>query len=126
MTQPPYLLDAERRDVVLKSLQGVCSHRGWVLPAAHVRTNHVHVVTMANCKPEQVMTTMKAYSTRALNQVALDGAGRRRWAHHGSTQYLWSEDAVRAAVQYVVREQGEPMAVFESPSLTLGVQLAGA
>jgi len=127
MKQPLYLLDAAGRRVVLKSLQEACSCRDWTLLAAHVRTNHVHVVTTANCKPEQVMTAMKAYASRALNEHVLDGPERRRWARHGSTRYLWTGDAVRAAIQYVVREQGESMAVFEMPlpSLTLGVQQAG-
>jgi REP element-mobilizing transposase RayT len=116
MTQKPYRLDALRRQIVLKSLQEVCSCRGWTLLAAHVRTNHVHVVITAHRKPEQVMTAMKAYSSRALNEDALDCPDRRRWARHGSTHYLWTEDAVRTAIQYVVREQGESMAVFEMPS----------
>src|SRR4051794_35708079 len=116
MTQKPYRLDAVRRQIVLKSLQEVCSRRGWTLLAAHVRTNHVHVVITAHRKPEQVMTAIKAYSSRALNEYALDCPDRRRWARHGSTRYLWTEDAVRTAIQYVVREQGESMAVFEMPS----------
>ena len=98
---------------MLKSLQETCFCRGWTLLAAHVRTNHVYVVTTATCKPEQVMNAMKAYSSRAL-----DGPGRRRWARHGSTRYLWTGDAIQAAIQYVVREQGESMAVFEQPPLT--------
>ncbi len=61
------------------------------------------------------MTTMKAYSGRALNKQMLDAQGRRRWARHGSTRYLWTGDAIRAAIQYVVHEQGESMAVFEAP-----------
>jgi REP element-mobilizing transposase RayT len=98
----------------LKSLRDVSAYRGWTLLAAHVRTNHVHVVTMANCKPEWVMNAMKSYSSRALNNAALDSLDRRRWARHGRTRYLWTEDAVRAAIQYVVREQGESMAVYEA------------
>jgi hypothetical protein len=62
------------------------------------------------------MTAMKAYSSRALNAYALDGPDGRRWARHGSTRYLWTADSVRAAIQYVIREQGESMAVFEMSS----------
>ena len=115
MVQEPYVLDIVRRRIVLTSLQQVCSWRDWTLLAAHVRTNHVHVVVRAPCKPAQVMSTMKAYSSRALNERALDGPDRRRWARHGSTRYLWTADAVRMAIQYVVHEQGESMAVFEMP-----------
>lgn len=116
MTRDVYLLDAFGRKLVLASLQVVCSCRGWTLLAAHVRTNHLHIVTIANCPPEQVMTTMKAYSSRALNRSGLDGPDRRRWARHGSTRYLWTEEAVHRAIQYVVHQQGEPMAVFEMSS----------
>ena len=35
---------------------------------------------------------------------------------HGSGHYLWTGDSVRAAIKYVVREQGPAMAVFPMPS----------
>ena len=89
-------------------------YRGWTLLAAHVRTNHIHVVLHANLAPEQVMNIFKAYASRALNQASFDSPQRKRWTRHGSTRYLWREEDVTAAVEYVVREQGEPMEVFEA------------
>ncbi|MGC2660954.1 MAG: transposase [Bryobacteraceae bacterium] len=115
MTQEPYSFDSVRQQIVLQSLQEACFHSGWTLWATHVRTNHVHVVLTANSKPEQIMTTLKAYSSRALNHCARGSGNRRRWARHGSTRYLWTKDAVRAALQYVVHEQGKPTALFEIP-----------
>jgi REP element-mobilizing transposase RayT len=115
MIEEPYLLDLARRRVVLKTLPEVCLHRGWSLLAAHVRTNHVHVVVTASCKPKNILIAMKAYSSRGLNDCQLDRADRRRWARHASTLYLWNGDAIRAAIRYVVDEQGEPMGVFEAP-----------
>ena len=53
--QEPYVLDSVRRQVVLKSLNEVCCHHGWALFAAHVRTNHVHVVLAASSKPESII-----------------------------------------------------------------------
>lgn len=116
MKQEPYLLDAVRREVVLTSLQQVCLHRDWTLLAAHVRTNHVHVVVAAHPSAEHVMNAFKAYASRALNGMALDTAERRHWARHGSTRHLWTRQAVSAAVHYVVSEQGDPMAFFEMPA----------
>ena len=116
MKQEPYLLDAIRREVVLRSLQQVCLHRDWTLLAAHVRTNHVHVVVAAQQSAEQVMNAFKAYASRALNEMALDTAERKRWARHGSTRHLWTRQSVSAAVHYVVWEQGEQMAFFEMPT----------
>ena len=52
------------------------------------------------------MQAFKAYSSRKL------GMRRKRWARHGSTRYLWKDDDVKAAVKYVVEEQGEPMSAY--------------
>ena len=116
MTQPAYPLDETRRQIIMQSLRAVCRHRGYELRAAHVRTNHVHVACEAMGRPEAVMNAMKSYGSRALNERALDDPNRRRWARHGSTRWLWTRDALWAAIQYVVRGQGEPMEVYEQPA----------
>jgi len=116
MSQEPYFLDSLRGQVVLISLNETCCHRGWTQLAAHVRTNHIHVVVTGNCKPEGILIAMKAYSSRALNKHEPDSIDRRRWARHDSTRYLWTRDAVQAAIRYVVHGQGEPMRVFEAPA----------
>jgi len=84
MPQPPYRLDQDRREAVLAALRQHCTHRGWNLLAAHVRTNHVHVVVEAEVNPERVMVEFKAYASRELNHPCGDGPDRRRWARHGS------------------------------------------
>lgn len=112
MKQPPYELDGDSRAVVLETLAEVCCHRGWSLLAAHVRSNHVHVIVEAEVLPEKVMNDFKAYASRALNQLGRDESGQRRWARHGSTRWLWKDQDVREAIRYVVDQQGEPMAVF--------------
>jgi REP element-mobilizing transposase RayT len=112
MNQAPYLLDRECRTVVLEALREVCLQRRWSLLAAHVRTNHVHVVVEAEVQPEKVMNDFKSYASRNLNRLLHDGADRKRWARHGSTRWLWKDQDVRKAIRYVVEEQGEPMAVF--------------
>src|SRR5262245_8910091 len=47
MRQEPYLLDEARRVVVLRTIREVATHRGWKLWAAHVRSNHAHIVVTA-------------------------------------------------------------------------------
>jgi hypothetical protein len=54
MDQPPYGMDKSRRNAVLASMMERCSNRGWTLLAAHVRTNHVHLVVEADARPERV------------------------------------------------------------------------
>ncbi len=59
------------------------------------------------------MNDLKSYASRCLNRKGYDKPGRKRWARHGSTRWLWKPSHVAAAIHYVIHEQGEPMAVFE-------------
>ena len=68
----------------------------------------------AEVAPEGVMNDFKAYASRRLNEMRLDAPKRKRWARHGSTRWLWKPQHVSVAIQYVVAEQGDAMAVFES------------
>ena len=113
--QRPYLLNHGRRFLVLRAIQEVCSHHKWTLFAAHVRNQHIHLVVAAEDAPEKVLHDVKAYASRALNRSGLDSGERQRWTRHGSTRYLWKPEQIGAAIQYVVREQGESMAAWENP-----------
>jgi REP element-mobilizing transposase RayT len=112
MTHPPYTLDALRRDTVRDAIIDECQFRGWHLFALHVRSNHVHVVASAAREPEFVMRGCKANASKRLNGAGFDDPNRKRWTEHGSTRYLWHEDAVAAAVNYTLHQQGDPMAVY--------------
>ena len=114
MDQQPYDLDRDRRSAVLGSLQEVCAHRGWTLLAAHIRTNHVHAIVEGEATPERMMNDFKSYASRCLNRLNPEEGDRKRWARHGSTRWLWKREQISAALQYVVDEQGEPMALFEA------------
>jgi REP element-mobilizing transposase RayT len=117
MLQEPYTLDQSARNVALAALRQHCSHRGWSLLAAHVRSNHVHAIVEAEIPPERIMNELKAYASRELNRVGNDGPDRRRWARHGSTRWLWKDEEVMHALRYVIEEQGEPMALFVAEGL---------
>jgi REP element-mobilizing transposase RayT len=114
LRQEPCLLDAPRRAVVLRTIREVAAHRGWKLWAIHVRTNHVHIVVTATPKPEKVMADFKAWASRRLREVCGEPADRDRWTQHGSTRYLNKEASLAAAIAYVVDEQGEALACFDS------------
>lgn len=117
MIQAPYVLDHAGREAVLAAIRKHCSHRNWKLLAAHVRSNHVHVIVDADSQPERVMNEFKSYASRELNHLTNGGAERKRWARHGSTRWLWKDQDVREALRYVIDEQGEPMALFVSEEL---------
>ncbi|MSR31570.1 MAG: hypothetical protein EXR99_08705 [Gemmataceae bacterium] len=111
MANPDFLLDEPSRQVVLKTMLEVASRREWRIRAAHVRSNHLHVVVTAACPPEKVMNDFKAWASRRLNEAF--GKRDNRWTQHGSTLYLWSGEKVKEKINYTVRGQGAPMAVYE-------------
>ena len=115
MKRETYQMDRGRRNTVLGALRQHCSHRGWKLLAAHVRSSHVHLVVAAEQPPERILTEVKGYASRALRRRER-GALQKRWTRHGSTRYLWKIKDVAAAIEYVVHQQGEPMAVWHEQS----------
>jgi REP element-mobilizing transposase RayT len=107
-------MDDRRRGAVLVAMVERCADRDWSLQAAHVRSNHVHLVVGAEVRPERIMNDLKSYASRCLNRLGLDDPARKRWARHGSTRWLFDQRNVSDAIRYVVDRQGVPMAVFEA------------
>ena len=88
----------------------VCRFRGWHAYAVHVRSNHVHIVVSGEEKPEKMIVDFKAYATRALRKHADEQSTiKKYWTRHGSTRYLWTEDSIASAIEYVQNEQGKKM-----------------
>ena len=109
LRESPYHLDALRRQATLHAICEIARRKRWLLHAVHVRTKHVHVVVTAGGPPERVMNDIKTAASRRLNKAYPGENGRTRWTRHGSTRYLWTDDAVAEKVRYVLEEQGEPM-----------------
>lgn len=99
------VLGGEERKEVEGAIRRVCEHRRWVLHAVNVRTNHVHVVVTAKEEPEHVMTSFKAWGTKALRARGLVGAEMKVWSRHGSTRWLHTETTIVSACDYVNRLQ---------------------
>jgi REP element-mobilizing transposase RayT len=104
----PALLNRRMRSVVERAIRDVCSHRKYLLRAINVRSNHAHTVVSAMTAPEPILNSFKSYSTRALRKLGLFDAAIQPWARHGSTIYLWKEEDVARAVDYVILGQDHP------------------
>ena len=96
----PVYLSQEQRDNVTKSIAHVCESRCWKLWEVNVRTNHVHVVLSSEELPKAVLRALKARSTIDLKNSGLF-VHEKLWTRGGSGRYLWKEDAIEAACQYV-------------------------
>lgn len=113
LSTPPITLDAEKRVVVDAAIREVCSVRNYRLYALNIRTNHAHVVVSNSDTPERMLTAFKAYATRAMRNKGLIETDEKPWSRHGSTRYLWTEEHIAAAVDYVVNGQGGELPKFE-------------
>jgi REP element-mobilizing transposase RayT len=100
------ILNMPQRKAVESAVREVCRWRGYRLLALNARTNHVHSVISAGCKPEPILDALKAYATRKLRRMGLIGATITPWVRHGSTRYLWKERHVEKAMDYVLYGQG--------------------
>jgi len=105
-------LDAARRDAVEAAVKDTCVFRNWLLRAIDVRTNHVHAVVSAGCRPEVVLKAFKANATRLMRERSCWAHRRSPWSEGGSRRYLWTESSVELAVEYVAECQGGPLPDF--------------
>jgi len=95
------ILDRQQREVVALSIQETADRHDWLIYAVNVRTNHVHVVVGGSVAPEEILSSFKANATRAMRQTGSWAGDYRPWSAGGSKRYLWSEDSVRRAIEYV-------------------------
>ncbi|MFM9903417.1 MAG: hypothetical protein ACKVQJ_02470 [Pyrinomonadaceae bacterium] len=113
LKQEPFVLGSRERTVVKRAVEDVCRVRGYGLFAINVRTNHAHVVASNSAKPERMMDGLKAYATKALRAEGLIANDFKPWSRHGSTRYLWTDEHIAQAVEYVVNGQGDELPMFD-------------
>jgi REP element-mobilizing transposase RayT len=106
MKQPQVLLNRVQREAVEAAIAEACDHRDYLLQAANARTNHVHSVVTAQVKPEKIISTFKAYSTRKLRDEGFIPRDLEVWSGGRSRRYLWKPRHVLAALDYVLYSQG--------------------
>ena len=109
----PSILNAAQRKSVETAIVETCGTRKWSLLALNVRTNHVHVVVTADTLPERVLNALKANATRQLRADGLWSQCSSPWADKGSDRWLWNEQSVARAVNYVLYGQGDQLPDFD-------------
>jgi REP element-mobilizing transposase RayT len=106
LSEPPLKLNAEMRGKVDSAIRHHAEYRKWHLHAAHVRTNHFHVVVAALLPSDRMLAQFKAYATRALRESGVIGDRRNVWTEGGSKRRLYTDQAVIDACNYVMFAQG--------------------
>ena len=109
----PLILNAFQRNSVEAAIIETCGIRKWSLLASNVRTNHVHVVLRADTLPGRVLNALKANATRQLRADGLWAHCFSPWADKGSDRWLWNEQSVARAIDYVLYGQGDQLPDFD-------------
>jgi len=114
LTSPPVVFNENMRFHILEAIMERCIYKQWHLYAAHVRSNHVHIIVHSDEPIDKVMNAFKAWGTRKLRQSGYTLA--KVWTHHGSTKYIFTRAKLIEKTRYVVHEQGEMMAHYLDPA----------
>ena len=127
MSGPPIYLDNEKAEVVLRQFQETATYRGWMLRAVAIMYNHFHIVVQVtgDPHPRKVLADFKAYGTRALNTKYGRPPSETWWTDKGSKRKLHDEEALFAAISYVLVKQPNPLVVWP-PSDSTAMTAANA
>jgi REP element-mobilizing transposase RayT len=98
LSQPPVKLRDLHRAAVAEAIRETCKIRKWEFWTMNVRSNHVHTVVSAPCKPDKILAAFKANATRKLREAGCWHSSRSPWVDRGSKRYLWTEQDVINAI----------------------------
>ncbi len=107
----PGKLNKKQRASIKKSIEQTCEIRGWRMHITNVRTNHVHAVVTAACGPSKILNALKSNATRELREAGEWSNAGSPWADRGSKRYLWIEEHLVKAIEYVELDQGDVLPV---------------
>ena len=79
----------------------------------NVRTNHIHSVITAACGPSRVLNAVKSNATRELRETGQWLRSDSPWADRGSKRYLWTDEHLMKAIEYVELDQGDKFPVLD-------------
>ena len=86
LKQSPVQLDKKRRAAIETAIRETCAIRNWTLWAFNIRTNHVHSVISARCKPELVLNALKANATRTMRNQGCWVSDGSPWSYRGAAE----------------------------------------
>jgi len=105
----PVLLSEPQSRVLLDQFHETAAYRGWEIDAVAILGNHIHIVFGApgDPNPSEMLKTLKAYASRALNRNGKPQNAPRWFADGGSTSNLKDPPNRVSAIRYVRDQLGE-------------------
>jgi REP element-mobilizing transposase RayT len=111
---PPVHFDLEKAEIVLAQFEETARYRGRDLRAVSIMHNHCHLVVQVADDPDpgRMLADFKAYASRALNQRFGKPPSETWWTTKGSKRKLKDDQALAAAIRYVLYKQPHPLVVW--------------
>ncbi len=105
MKYDPVYLTEEQRLTVRAAIIDVAHRYNWHIHANAANTDHIHFVITADREGEALRDALKAVACKVLNKKF----GRCEWwAEKGSAKYIWDDAYLRAAIEYVKKQDTLP------------------
>ncbi|HLB57933.1 MAG TPA: transposase [Gammaproteobacteria bacterium] len=102
-----FIMNPQHRETVLQSIIDTCEYNRWYLHAAHVRSNHAHIVLRSDLTGKETRTRIKIYATKYLKRNHIDLSQRKNfWSEEGSAKEIWRPESLFPTMYYVIEEQG--------------------
>jgi hypothetical protein len=108
------LLNAKQRASVEKAIRETCSILHWGLYTVNVRTNHINSVVSSRARPDRILRTLKADSTRMMRMAGCWTYDHSPWSDRESKRYLCNERSLELAIDYVINGQGRTLPNFDA------------
>lgn len=111
---PSIYLDLEKAETLLAQFQETAACRGWTLRAVAIMANHFHFVVQVpdDPSPQKILADFKAYGSRCLNRKHGQPPSETWWTTNGSKRKLKDDEALAAAIHYVLYKQPHPLVVW--------------
>ncbi len=114
MIGPPVHFSLDHANVLATQFPETATQRGWKLLAFAVMYNHVHLVVNVPgfVEAHKILGDFKSYGSRALNRAFGKPASGTWWTYRGSKRLLRNDDAMAAAIHYVLFKQPNPLVTW--------------
>ncbi len=111
MKAPPIHLETPHAEAALAQFRETAGYRDWAIRAVAIMFNHFHIVVgvSGDPNPSKVLGDFKSWATRALSQRFGAPASDTWWTERGSKRKLPNEEAILAAIHYVLYDQPNPL-----------------
>jgi REP element-mobilizing transposase RayT len=107
MKGPSIQLTVPQAEALLSQFHETAGFRGWQIRAIAIMFNHFHIVVGVNGDPapSKILGDFKSWGTRALSRLFSAPASQTWWTERGSKRKLASDEAIIAAIGYVLYDQ---------------------